>query len=51
MLCLNSHWQEWILKARLESCCGSAVTNLTSMHEDAGGIPGLAQWVKDPTLP
>ena len=32
------------------SHCGSVVTNLTSIYEDAGLIPGLAQWVKDPAL-
>ena len=39
------------IKSRGSPYCGSLETNLTSIHEDVGLIPGLVQWVKDLALP
>ena len=39
--------QQWYqIKFCWSSCCGSALTNLTSINEEGGSIPALAQWVK-----
>ena len=45
----QSPWRYKEIKTQ-SSHHGSAKTNLTSIHEDAGLIPGLAQCTKDPAL-
>ena len=44
----NLHLRTQLLQS---SHCGSAVTYLTSIHEDAGLIRVPAQWIKDLGLP
>ena len=50
--CWSGEIKEREKKFRL-SCCGAVETNLTSIHDNVGSIPGLDQWVgvRHPALP
>ena len=48
MASMNGHYENVIFGVPFVA---QRLTNPGRNHEDAGSIPGLAQWIKDPALP
>ena len=53
---VRNNGQDWETCLYLRWHCrsshhGSVITNLTSIHEDVGSIPGLPQWVQGLAFP
>ena len=49
-VCISFYHEQSKMKNIGVPSLAQQLMNLTSIHEDAGLIPGLAQWIKDPVL-